>query len=502
MPSSNTNSSTGRGNANPNQSEPTTYEATRALQSTQAQPDKIHWDREHAFRDYPYRQLHHQGGTIGIVRCRLLEASNLKRSYWSALALGPVKHLGLSKAHGAVSAYCTVSLQFTDDKEDHMSSLNCNASHMKPSPKVPPTVPDMKFTSPVVPQNNSPVWDHCHWEFILKKGAMPRDGMLVQLQVRVEEDRTMVEHLLPSPSAQGRLLGIGTLDVTDLCLGETPTGQILPGVRDAWIELNLPVPSADPGLRSASFHSSSSSSSLNESMITPSMISSSSPAPSQTNTTTPNADSSTSTGKVRILVSYTPYGLEPQPKDIVALEAFARRSLAQSLSRPLVPPLYPMRVLERRGPYLLVEYSTTAPPSSSTAQSSGKKLKACMRLHRNAVFVIERTNAWDTAHQLARLPVDVFEATPVGQATLQVSQPLVAATTELCKPALLTAHLLWMAVRTTGVASWTGFYVLFKTLWSEGTQSLLKQSASSLASAASNFRNQARNSGSSQQTHL
>jgi hypothetical protein len=37
------------------------------------------------------------------------------------------------------------------------------------------------------------------------------------------------------------------------------------------------------------------------------------------------------TGEVRVLVSYAPNGISPQPNDLVALEAFARRSLEYSL---------------------------------------------------------------------------------------------------------------------------------------------------------------------------
>jgi hypothetical protein len=56
--------------------------------------------------------LHHQNGVIGTFNVYLLEASDLKRTYWSALAFVPVKHLGLSKAHGDVLSYCTFSLGY------------------------------------------------------------------------------------------------------------------------------------------------------------------------------------------------------------------------------------------------------------------------------------------------------------------------------------------------------------------------------------------------------
>ena len=50
---------------------------------------------------------------MGTFSVRLLEAAELKRSYWSALALGPMKHLGLSKAHGQISSFVSFCLDTT-----------------------------------------------------------------------------------------------------------------------------------------------------------------------------------------------------------------------------------------------------------------------------------------------------------------------------------------------------------------------------------------------------
>ena len=87
-----------------------TYEATMARKSNHHQADRIHWECDAAFRDNPYRQLHHQKGLVGNFKVRLLEAAGLERNYWSLLGVGAMKHLGLSKAHGSVSSYCTFSL--------------------------------------------------------------------------------------------------------------------------------------------------------------------------------------------------------------------------------------------------------------------------------------------------------------------------------------------------------------------------------------------------------
>jgi len=418
--------------------ESSTYEATKARQTIQGQPDKIHWDRSAAFREQPYRQLHHQRGLIGVFRVRLLEASDLKRSYWSALALGPVKHLGLSKAHGAVSSFCTFNLEYADVYKDSTpipSSWDKKPAAKKDPPKKQPTV-----VSPVAPSDNNPVWENCQFEFPLKKGAMPNDGMRINLRVRVDEDATPLEHALPGIPSGGdsRLLGVGSLDLTELCLGEKASGQALPGVMDAWVPVSMAgqeIPELDEGLAYNK-----------DDPLAP---------PPKKEIEVPPV-----TGLVRVLVSYQPAGLDPQPKDIVALEAFARRSPSASSCRPLLPPLMPLTVLERRGAYLLASY---------TAYDNRR---ACVRLHRNAVFVIERQNLVDAGINLALLPADVWMSTPVGQALGDVAGPVVAAGKEVLMPALLSFKLAWMAVRTTTLAGWSGVQALGSTMWQEGSSSL------------------------------
>lgn len=411
-------------------SESLTYEATKARDSNRRDPDQIHWDADQAFRHRGYRQLHHQRGLIGVLRIRLLEAANLQRSYWSALALGPVKHLGLSKAHGAVSSFCSFTLIFESVHTPPV--MPTERLDQKPSARPKPL-----FASPVVARDNSPVWENCQFEARLRKGALGEDGRRVLLHVRVEEDATAVENLLPGlpKSGDARLLGEGRLDVTELLLGETPHGQALPGVLDAWIDLTLTTQSMPEEFQHV----------LGQDPLAP-------PPPLQPSSTQ-------ATGKVRLLVSYQPHGLEPQPRDVIALEAFARRPPSSSC-RPLIPPLMPLVVLERRGPFLLAEYTLA------------DDRKACVRLHRNAVFVIERKNIVDAAHNLALLPIDVLVSTPVGAAASDALGPLVAAGKELLMPALLSLKLVWMAARTTTLAGLSGVTALSSTLWHEGSTSL------------------------------
>lgn len=429
----------------------TTYEAKKAADSVKGQPDPIHWHGGTAFRDSSYRLLHHQRGVVGIFNVRLLEASDLQRSYWSALALGPVKHLGLSKAHGAVSSFCTFTLDFQDVHDEAPPSTDAAScrrplssrgweDERKPAARTnahaAPTKTRPSVVSPIVAEDNNPVWDSFHFEFPLKKGAAEADGARVWLCVSVQEEATAAENLLPGSFAGGnKLLGTGQLDLTELCLGETATGQPLPGVQDAWIHLTLKdIDENVPDLTKA------------DPLAPPIKLKA----------------ANKSKGKVRVLVSYHPLGMEPQPKDVVALEAFARRNVSTSSCRPVLDPLMPLTIVDRRGSYVLAEYLLS------------DNRKACVRLHRNAVFVIERQNFMDAATNLALLPVDVALSTPVGQAVQHALQPVVLAGSELLMPALLSVKLVWMAARTTGLGVVSGLQALAGTVWHEGATSLTR----------------------------
>lgn len=316
------------------------------------------------------------------------------------------------------------------------------------------------YTSPVVPANDHPVWDNCQFECPLWKGGMPEDGQRIRLAIRVYEDATALENLLPgvpSSSDDARLLGIGAIDLTELCLGETVTGQSLPGIVDAWVNLTLPD------------HQQQAQQELWEERANQTdpmaMVNLKKPALGEGDG---SSGSNKSTGMVRVLVSYQPHGLEPQPNDVVALEAFARRNPSTSSCRPLLPPLMPLVVKERQGSYLLVEYPLVDAGYGSGAAGN----KACCRLHRNAVFVIERKNLVDAAHNLALLPIDVVVSTPLGQAAIQFANPVVMASRELLMPIMLSIKLVWVAARTTTLAGLSGFQALGQTFWNEGTGSL------------------------------
>ena len=98
-----------------------------------------------------------------------------------------------------------------------------------------------------------------------------------------------------------------------------------------------------------------------------------------------------------------------------------------------------------------------------------------MRLHRNAVFVIERKNIVDATIGLAMLPADMMMSTPLGQAGAQVLGPAVLAAKEVLMPAILSFKLLFLAFKTTAFAGLTGVQAAGGAIWNEGSSAWTNQ---------------------------
>jgi hypothetical protein len=129
-----------------------------------------------------------------------------------------------------------------------------------------------------------------------------------------------------------------------------------------------------------------------------------------------------------------------------------------------------MHVLEVSYPWLLVEYRLPFNVNDGDPDSSNNM--ACMRVHRNSVFVIERKNLLDATLNLALQPADFVMSTPLGQCVGEVLGPVIVAGKHLMMPALLSSKLVWMAVRTTALAGFTGVAAASTAFVSEGTNSL------------------------------
>ena len=141
-----------------------------------------------------------------------------------------------------------------------------------------------------------------------------------------------------------------------------------------------------------------------------------------------------------------------------------------------------MTVKEVHGSYLLVEYRLPlvgGPGTRNDANhqyhqnrnqnSNNDSSKACMRLHRNAVFVIERKNIVDATIGLAMLPADMIMGTPLGQTGAQVLGPAVNAGKEVLMPAILSLKLLFLAFKTTAFAGLTGVQAAGGAVWNNGS---------------------------------
>jgi hypothetical protein len=166
-------------------------------------------------------------------------------------------------------------------------------------------------------------------------------------------------------------------------------------------------------------------------------------------------------GKVHLLISYEPNGMAPKQHDVVALESFARRPYSDSspvntgsVVTPILPPLYPLLVVDTRGAYLLCEYSTsrtvTSVDRSGNVKSTKWERSHRVRIHRNSAFVIERRTLLDAVGDVARMPGDIVFSTPVGREVAEATAPIVAAAGEVVAPMFIWGKLL-MAAGGTGL---------------------------------------------------
>mmetsp|Transcript_477 Transcript_477/g.671 ORF Transcript_477/g.671 Transcript_477/m.671 type:complete len:552 (-) Transcript_477:21-1676(-) len=332
------------------------------------------------------------------------------------------------------------------------------------------------FNSTTIDSNSNPKWPTVQtqtntstFHIPLKKGNMPQDGMEIILSIQMIEKRSAVDSLVPIGKGGGNgLLGSGEINLTRLVMrglifsssrnssGHSNTASSYDGkeddvvdVLDEWIYLSYDSNDNEK--------SKSAESTKNE--------------------------NDNYHGKVRLLISYEPHGLTPQQGDIVAFEAFARRPLELSRCPTIVQPLYPLQVKEIKGEFLLVKYEMLSNAasyhnqisaqlkthedylirkrdsslSSSTQQKSNNKVNVskrfgALRIHRNTIFVIERTNLVDVAVDISLKPTDILLSTSVGQSVSHAAQPYVEAAGDILAPALLSSRLLLEAGKLGGGA--------------------------------------------------
>ena len=453
-----------------------TYEQANAKKLNLTATDPIHYNAKYSYRNSPYRHLHHQNGKIGTFKVRLVESKNLKRRHWSMLGLGPIKHLGLSRAHGEVSSFATLRLHFvsrregndiaqskssdsfTVDRDDPnlaweesesiasvvsaSTSASVTASASTPaSASASASVPNSssyeikkqdrksirpsksyfskEYRSSTIRSNSNPKWptvqseqNTSFFEMDLEKASMPQDGMEIFLRIQMREEVTPADSIVPVKGGSGNgILGIATVNLTPLVLRGfgSDASCDLDGVDvwDKWVEL---------------------------------------PSPQQTDKKT-DTGGDDGTSQVRFLISYEPVGFSPRRGDTVALESFARQPYATSPFRPILPPLTPMRVKDIRGEHLLclfelkIQNGDEGNNNSPNCNNNVVVREGSLRLHRNAIFVIERTNVIDCAVNVALKPSDIILSTPIGREVTQTLTPYVESAGKKRKDVLSSYHL-------------------------------------------------------------
>jgi len=137
-------------------------------------------------------------------------------------------------------------------------------------------------------------------------------------------------------------------------------------------------------------------------------------------------------GTARFLVAYKPHGIPPRPGDVVCLESFCRFP-----SSVVLPPSSPLQVLAASDSHLHLSYRL---PSGRSAS---------VRVHRNAVFVIERLTPLDGLWNLALTPSDLLLSTRLGSRAVRAAKPIVAYAEDVARPAVFGAKVAMSAGRTT-----------------------------------------------------
>jgi hypothetical protein len=78
----------------------------------------------------------------------------------------------------------------------------------------------------------------------------------------------------------------------------------------------------------------------------------------------------------------------------------------------------------------------------------------------------------DATMNIVLQPAEFVLSTPLGRSAQEILGPLIVASKQLMMPAILSSKLLWMAVRATALASFTGMAAAGTAFVSEGTSSL------------------------------
>lgn len=122
-------------------------------------------------------------------------------------------------------------------------------------------------------------------------------------------------------------------------------------------------------------------------------------------------------GRLHMLIEYEPKGIQPTAHDVVHLESFARWQ--NSL---LFPPSTPLVVVDTKNNHVLAAYTT---PSGFGGR---------VRLHRNAVYVIERLSWFDGVLKVTSQPVEALMRSSMGRFLIRKTRPMVMLVNRVFRP--------------------------------------------------------------------
>ena len=396
----------------------------------------------YSYRGGMYRYLHHQNRVIGLLKVRLLAAkdmgkykdtnnnnseksSKLGNEGSSSTLVEDVEDRDNIKCNGIPN----VSIELKCSGQCHKTSKN-EGSNMK---------------------NHDPSWRKEKEVFEIKKGFF-EEGSPVLFHIDAFDVNKQVKKgsiLLGNRSLEYESLGHAIVDLTDLIKGDD---EVLNGnaVMDIWVPLSPPFIS-----------------------------------------------------KVHLLIEYEPWGMDPEVGDLVYFEAFARK-----MSSSILPPNEPFLVQAINGSFLLLSYiidggevytnnynglesggatgsiaisqlqdnhqtmssssssstsynnvpsysdgmssSSTASKTSSLADAFNAFIHertGYIKVHRNAVFVIERKSLVDGLYDKAVAPVDYVFSTSYGKWVKETTQPVVNYASVMVRPAVMTFKLSMTATR-------------------------------------------------------
>jgi hypothetical protein len=364
------------------------------------------------------------------------------------------------------------------------------------------------YQSSTIPSNSSPKWpsvqtstNKSSFQIPLYKGSMPVDGMEIILSIQMKEEKSAADTFVNYVPVVGGgiigqggsgsmdydynynkrsnhgdgsgLLGVGEINLTGLVLRDNyynysnscgEQGDEVVDVYDEWITLSNPIHQQQQQQQQQQHG---------------------------------NKDKhSNDYGKVRLLISYEPNGYKPQKNDIVAFESFARQPNNVTSQCPsIVPLLHPFKVKDVKGEYILAVYDTffgnhnfnthqqqqqqqqqqlykndldyqydddddninyyhshLNSHNRNSPQSTLIPKQGSIRIHRNSIFVIERTNLLDNAINISLTPTDILLSTPLGQNVTDATQPYIEAAGDLLAPVILSSKLLLEAGKVGGGA--------------------------------------------------